>query len=141
MAVVTIPVAILYVITRPHQSADLPFFLALWGLLALAVAIRYRRAVILTPISLLYRPPWGQTLEVPIAGIKRFSLVEPEGEYEVPALRIELLVGGTTDIPLDVRKSEKIVDALNALVNAGTSGYRNSSCNLSSSADPGHSFS
>ena len=120
LAVVTIPLAIVYVVTRPHESTDVLLFLALWALFALAVAIGLRGALIHTPNSLLYRPPWGQILQVPIAGIKRFSLLEPDKgvDGEVELLRIELWVGGTTDIPLDVRKSEKILDALNALMKA-----------------------
>ena len=118
LAVATILLAVVYITTRPHGSSDEWIFFGLWILLTIPVALRRRGAVILTPDSLLHRPIWGPILTVPISGIKRFCLVEPEAEYEVPALRIELLVGGTTYIPLDVRRSESIISALDAVLKA-----------------------
>jgi len=80
--------------------------------------IRRRRAIILTSTTLCYRPAWGKTLEVPLSGIKRVALIQPESGQEgaVLTLQIELLVSGQLYVPLDVRKSEELAERVIAAV-------------------------
>jgi hypothetical protein len=118
LVVVLASVGIVYLTTGPHQLRDAWIFLPLWVLFSLPVIIRRRRAIILTPAALCYRPAWGKTLEVPLSGIKRVSLIEPEREGEVRTLRFELLVSGEFYFPLDVRNSDEIVERVRAAVEA-----------------------
>ena len=57
-------------------------------------------------------------MEVPFSGIKHVSLIEPEQDGEVQTLRIELLVRGGLNVPLDVRKSDEIAERVRAAVQA-----------------------
>jgi hypothetical protein len=57
-------------------------------------------------------------VEVPFSGIKHVSLIEPEQDGEVQTLRIELLVRGELNVPLDVRKSDEIAERVRAAVQA-----------------------
>jgi hypothetical protein len=110
LTIVSAIVGIVYIVTGSHRPGDAWFFLLFWAGLSLPMMIRRRRAIILTSTTLCYRPAWGKLLEVPLNGIKRVSLIEPEQEGEVRTLRLELLVSGELYFPLDVRSSDEIVE-------------------------------
>jgi hypothetical protein len=118
LTIVSAPIVLVYITTGPHRPGDARFFLLFWAVLILPVLIRRRRAVILTPTALRYRPAWGRDLEVPFSGIKHVSLIEPEQgeEFAVQTLRIDLLVSGQLYVPLDVRNSEEIAERVIAAV-------------------------
>jgi hypothetical protein len=100
----------------PKASKHLPFFLTLWIVFAMPLAIRHRRAAIFTKDTFIFRPVFGQLLRVPLAGIKRAYWIDrTPGDRRVP-LCIELLVGGQLEILLGVRNANRVLDRLQQFV-------------------------
>ena len=98
------------------KEPQAPAFLAsVWFTLLLPILIRRRRAAIFTCDTFIFRPALGGLLKVPLHGIKRAYLLDPEpgDEYHVPTVRIELLVGGNMDIRIGVANPEEIALRLN----------------------------
>lgn len=120
LMIVAASLALAYVVTGPHRLGDVWIFLLIGVFFAALVMIRRHGAVILTPRALLYRPAGGKVLEIPLSGIKRVTLIEPESGEEGAdlTLPIELLVSGPLSIPLDVRKSEELAERVIAAVKA-----------------------
>jgi hypothetical protein len=107
--------ALPFVIFPDMRRSGAPFVAAVWITLLLPILIRRRRAAIFTPEAFIFRPAIGRISKVPLSAIKRAYLLEPDpgAEYDVPTVRVELLVGGNMDIRLGVRNPEEIARRLN----------------------------
>ena len=105
----------LFVFSDMKQPGAGAFIVGVWFVFMLPVLIRRRRAAIFTSDSFLFRPALGRLIRVPLNGIERASIIEPEPgeEYYVPTVRIELLVGGQMTVRLGVAKPEEITRRLN----------------------------
>ena len=80
---------------------------------AVPIALRRRRAAIFTHDAFIFRPVFGQPLRVPLAGVKRvYSVPLPPGEYEVPTVCIDFIVGEQIQVGLDVKHSDEIIRRL-----------------------------
>lgn len=105
-----------FMLVGDMRRPESPIFLAsVWIGLLLPILIRRRRAAIFTPETFIFRPSLGRPSRLPLNGIKRAYLLEPEpgDEYHVPIVRVELLVGGNLDIRLGVANPEEIARRLN----------------------------
>ena len=89
---------ILFADMRQPEAAT--FLASVWVALLLPILIRRRRAAIFTSDTFMFRPALGRLSRVPLNGIKRAYLLEPEpgDEYHVPSVRLELLIGGNMDV-------------------------------------------
>jgi len=104
------------------------FMVVEWIVFTLPILIRRRRAAIFTADSFLYRPVFGRLLIVPLNGMKRARLIEPEptDDIYVPRVRIELLVGGELVVPIAVSDPEAVVANLNIVAKRELSARRSS---------------
>ena len=66
---------------------------------------------IFTPSLFIYRPVFGKILRIPFSGIRRATPVEWGSweEYPRPTVHIELVVGGSLDVPLAVSGSDQVI--------------------------------
>src|SRR5690348_930883 len=102
---------LVYFTTLPHEQSDIWFFPVFWSAGAIPLLLRRRRAAIFTPDVFLFRPACGAILKVPMNEIKRASPVEysTTEEYSIPAVHIELIVGGALDVRLGVLRSDEVI--------------------------------
>jgi hypothetical protein len=119
MVVLSAIIVFVYLVTIPHYHSTTWFFPLFWFACAIPVLLRRRRAVIFTPDVFLVRPAWGAILRIPISGIKRVNPVKysPAEEYPIPAVHIELIVGGAVDVRLGVARPNDVISRLEAATN------------------------
>lgn len=119
-------IGIVWLATRPDSKGSVAVLLALWILGAAGIALRRRRAAILTPDAFLYRPAFGSLLSFPLNGIKRASAYEwpPTEEFAIPTVRIDLLVGGSVYMRLPVSKSAEVIRRIDECAEARQSELR-----------------
>jgi hypothetical protein len=118
LILVTIIVGSVYFATLPHAKQSGWVFLVFWTVGAIVIGFRRRRAAIFSQDVFLYRPAFGKPLRIPISGIRCATPVDwgSHEAYPVPTVRIELIVGGSVDVPLGVSKAADCIRRIDECV-------------------------
>jgi hypothetical protein len=111
----------LLAIPVPGSSFRLPFLIVVPSM-ALLTTAEWRRAIIFTQTDLIYRPPFGELLQISLASIVSLRLIWAKRLFclrpiLVTAVELHLIDGQERVIPLDFPRNSEILAHLCRLTN------------------------